>query len=115
MLERIHNAVQTNLYLIALRTGCHQLTTRSFIIRNRQLPLCARCTGILVGLLLSPIFFFFPSMFLALICVAMFAADALTQLAGLRESQNLLRLATGIGFAYALVTVLLEGARRWSS
>ncbi len=29
--------------------GCHQIPERSFFIRGHQLPLCARCTGIVVG------------------------------------------------------------------
>ena len=29
--------------------GCHQMATRSFFFKGFQFPLCARCTGILVG------------------------------------------------------------------
>ncbi|VAW29791.1 hypothetical protein MNBD_CHLOROFLEXI01-4353 [hydrothermal vent metagenome] len=32
---------------------CHRITSRSFVINGRQLPLCARCTGIYLGVALS--------------------------------------------------------------
>lgn len=32
---------------------CHRLTARSFTVAGRQLPLCARCTGIYLGVFLS--------------------------------------------------------------
>lgn len=35
--------------LLQLLFMCHRLPERSFFIRGRQLPLCARCTGILIG------------------------------------------------------------------
>ncbi|RMG93192.1 MAG: DUF2085 domain-containing protein [Chloroflexi bacterium] len=31
---------------------CHRITSRSFILNGRQLPLCARCTGIYLGVAL---------------------------------------------------------------
>ena len=35
---------------------CHQLTERSFFIHEHQSPLCARCTGMYLGFLISVIF-----------------------------------------------------------
>ena len=32
---------------------CHRITSRSFVINGRPLPLCARCTGIYLGVALS--------------------------------------------------------------
>ena len=32
---------------------CHRITSRTFVINGRQLPLCARCTGIYLGVALS--------------------------------------------------------------
>lgn len=34
---------------LAVAFMCHQKPERSFFINGRQFPLCARCTGILVG------------------------------------------------------------------
>ena len=32
---------------------CHRITSRSFMINGRQVPLCARCTGMYLGVALS--------------------------------------------------------------
>lgn len=32
---------------------CHRITSRTFTVYGRQLPLCARCTGIYLGIVLS--------------------------------------------------------------
>ena len=32
---------------------CHRITARSFVINGRQLPLCARCTGMYLGVALA--------------------------------------------------------------
>lgn len=80
---------------------CHQLSERSFFVRGRQFHICARCTGILTGYLLSPVMYFVND---KVIIVAFFtftalmAADGFTQLYGLRESTNLLRFITGFGW-----------------
>ena len=78
---------------------CHRLSYRSFFVRNRQFHVCARCTGLLIGYVISPIFLLlrnytstlFILFFLALVL------DGTTQLIGLRESNNTLRFITGIG------------------
>jgi len=114
MLKNIHNGLQTALYHLALKTGCHQLPNRSFRVGRRQVPLCARCTGILVGLLLAPLFSLCEHLLLAEILLMVFAADVFSQLAGLRESTNLLRLGTGMGFSYTVVVFLFEVVRRWN-
>ncbi|MBQ7242777.1 MAG: DUF2085 domain-containing protein [Bacilli bacterium] len=33
----------------------HQLPNRSFFFHGRQFPLCARCSGILLGIVVSPL------------------------------------------------------------
>ena len=39
-------------------TYCHRMPERSFFWRGKQLPVCARCTGIHIGYLSFPIFLF---------------------------------------------------------
>jgi len=80
--------------------SCHRLPDRSFFIRNRQFHICARCTGLLVGLVLSisllllpiknGIAYMFP-FFLTILVM-----DGFTQRLNLRQSNNGLRLLTGI-------------------
>ena len=38
---------------------CHRIDLRSFHLGDRQLPLCARCTGMYLGALLALMFQFF--------------------------------------------------------
>jgi len=35
------------------RIGCHQKPERSFFIKGYQFPVCARCTGVIIGYLLA--------------------------------------------------------------
>ena len=39
--------------------GCHQLPERSFFIKGYQLPICARCTGVISGQLLAMLLIWF--------------------------------------------------------
>lgn len=92
---------KTRLWLRLMRIGdmwgCHQLPQRSFFFREWQFPVCARCTGVLIGqaaaLLLrrrKP-----PSMFPVSACLAMLA-DWTAQELEIEESTNMRRLITGI-------------------
>lgn len=38
---------------IGAAAGCHQRPERSFFIKGWQMPVCARCTGVLIGHILS--------------------------------------------------------------
>ncbi len=90
---------------------CHQMSERSFHICNVQLPLCARCTGIFFGLVLvGPICcVFLPiNMYASIFLVLIMLMDGYTQYTGTRESNNILRLLTGIGYGYALVSFVVH-------
>lgn len=87
--------------------GCHCKPERSFFVRGVQLPLCARCTGILVGMVLFGTTAWFvtpPAQVLLLLCIPL-VVDGCVQLATSYESRNIRRLATGILFGYAIVGI----------
>jgi uncharacterized membrane protein len=111
---------------------CHRIDERSFHIGTRQLPLCARCTGMYLGALLGLVFLTFtapkragmPSkglmIPLALMVIA-FGVDGtnsyLTLMKGigtsffsniptLYEPNNTLRLLTGTGMGLVIAIVL---------
>jgi uncharacterized membrane protein len=78
---------------------CHQKPERSFFWKGKQLPVCARCTGIHLGYLSFPIFlfsFWTVSLFWTLILIIPTLIDGLTQAYWKRESNNLLRVVTGL-------------------
>lgn len=78
------------------------------------MPLCSRCTGILLGSIIFPLLRVRSTWQIAIVLVAAFLADALTQLFGLRTSNNWLRFSTGIGFSVAIVS-LVGDVTKWLS
>jgi uncharacterized membrane protein len=111
---------------------CHRIDARSFHIGTRQLPLCARCSGMFFGALLGLVFLTFTSpkragmpskvFFIPLgIMVFAFALDGtnsyVTLMKGLGtsffstiptlyEPNNTLRLLTGTGMGLVIAAVL---------
>jgi uncharacterized membrane protein len=100
------------LYHISLYWHCHQRQERSFFLKGRQFPLCARCTGMLIGPALFPLFLWRFSWTVPVVLLVAFSTDTLSQFLGLRSSNNTLRFATGMGFSIALLG-LLFGAAKW--
>ena len=86
---------------------CHQMAERSFIWGNRTMPLCARCTGIYIGVFFVLCFFLWKKrlqgnrpfsvtqIFLMLLCIIPMATDGFCSYIGLWESNQLLRVLTG--------------------
>ncbi len=110
--------------LMAVGTAvCHQDPAHSFFVYGRQMPLCARCTGMYLGALLSLAFHFRKGkqgslpprkmlIPLGLLFLA-FALDGLNSLAAslglgwnLYETTNLTRLITGTGAGLVVGVVL---------
>lgn len=79
-------------------TICHRRPDRSFFFRGKQFPVCARCTGTLLGFALLPFFalkMFTLGLLWSLALHVPTLIDGGTQAMGWRESNNWLRLATG--------------------
>lgn len=90
------------------RLGCHQLPERSFFFRGYQFPLCARCTGILLGELCGiPLYFLGirPPLWLLLLPICIMALDGGSQLLDWQTSTNQRRFATGLLAGYAYLTL----------
>ena len=86
---------------------CHRKPERSFHIKGYQFPVCARCTGLYLGIILFFIFYFILSvghdlflLFLSVVLVIPCLVDGLTQRYGNRLSNNTLRLFTGLIAGY---------------
>ena len=89
--------------------GCHCRADRSFYYKTMKFPVCARCTGELIGLILALLtsWLFRPNTFILLIMLIPLIADGLIQLLSHYESTNLRRLLTGILFGYALIELFI--------
>jgi uncharacterized membrane protein len=83
---------------------CHRRKERSIKVLGYTFPLCARCTGLWLGFgmgLLLRILTLHMSLVFAMTLMLPLIIDGFTQHFGLRESNNLLRLLTGILFGIA--------------
>ncbi len=92
------------------KTGCHQMPERSFFIKGRQFPVCARCAGVYFGWLISIalIFAYRPRLYIiAAFCLCMFI-DWFLQKKNILESNNVRRFITGILGGYALMSLYIE-------
>jgi len=88
---------------LAFRALCHGIPSRCLYVWNVPMPICARCAAIYAGLIAGILFFLvlprieahLARKILAFAAAPMFI-DGLSQLTGLRESTNLLRIETGL-------------------
>ena len=99
---------------IGARMGCHQMPDRSFFLKGYQFPVCARCTGVVLGEFLAII---------ALLCgiriysiyagllVAPLVIDGGLQYVRILQSNNARRVTTGtlagFGLTYLYYYLLL--------
>ncbi len=96
---------------LLFRVFCHGIPERCLVLWNVPMPICARCTAIYAGLMVSfAAFLILPRMresvarMVLLAAVIPMAIDGLSQLAQLRLSTNQLRIETGLlaGIAFGV-------------
>ena len=89
------------------RLGCHQIAERSFFIRGYQFPVCARCTGIFIGQIVSSVLFFFLTIdwLIGLFMLVPMAIDGGLQYINLLKSDNFRRVITGFVGGFGLTYV----------
>lgn len=117
----IANGAPAKLRLV-FRVLCHGIPTRSLELFGTPMPLCARCTGIYLGLLAGLIaFFILPRIQERMLRIAMYVAvlpmavDGITQMTTLRESTNGLRIVTGFVAAIVFGIWILEAIEKRES
>jgi uncharacterized membrane protein len=105
---------------------CHRIAARSFHAHDRQLPLCARCTGIYLGVMLDLVVFAargrlrasrLPAIKVLLVFLALlgiYGMDGLNSYLSLFDAyrpiyhpNNTLRLLTGMSFGLGMMAVVL--------
>jgi len=84
-------------------TLCHQKAERSFFLNDNQMPFCARCTAIWLGLttgigfmVLFKIELDEKFVFIIILGLVPIGIDGVGQLFGFWESNNFIRLVTGL-------------------
>ncbi|MCB9419113.1 MAG: DUF2085 domain-containing protein [Ardenticatenaceae bacterium] len=105
---------------------CHRITERSFVINGRQFPLCARCTGMYLGVALTVIVIFLsgrlrwselpplPILLMLIGFIGLMGIDGINSYSHffpnaphLYEPRNWLRLLTGMGTGLAMGVFML--------
>lgn len=105
---------------------CHRITERSFMIGSRQFPLCARCTGMYLGVALTLVVIFLagrlrwselpplPVLLTLIGFIGMMGVDGINSYSHffpnaphLYEPRNWLRLLTGMGTGLAMGVFIL--------
>ncbi|MEY2191979.1 DUF2085 domain-containing protein [Neobacillus sp. BF23-41] len=92
---------------------CHRMKSRSITIKGYTLPLCARCTGILLGYLFFPFLLIAGlhfSLWLGLLLNVPMVLDGWTQKRKYRMSNNILRVTTGIMSGFGQSVLIVTGS-----
>ena len=107
--ERFDKQIRFMYKWLPIFCGCHQRPEHSFFVKGVQMPVCARCEGELIGILLGiiAVWFLRPPYWLMGIFMVPMIADGLIQAFSSYESTNPRRLITGILFGFGIAMILL--------
>lgn len=89
--------------------GCHQLPERSFFIGKYQMPICARCLGVIIGYITSIIlliFNFHINIYISLLFIFITLLDWSLQFFNILISNNFRRLITGILGGIGIISII---------
>jgi uncharacterized membrane protein len=111
----VESLSKVNIWLKLMRfgekMGCHQMADRSFFFKGYQFPVCARCTGVILGELIAIICLFFVKLewWICLLFLVPMAVDWGLQFLRIVQSTNIRRLITGTlgGFGLTYVYYLI--------
>ena len=103
--------IKCNCRKIVLYMGCHRRPDRSFFFRGKQFPMCARCTGVIIGqtfaIIVALIRIRINILYSVCLLLVMFI-DWFIQKLKIKESTNIRRLFTGIFGGFGYVSMLVE-------
>ena len=92
--------------------GCHQMPERCFFFGDYQFPLCARCTGIVIGHIFGiAASCFHMTSFWSLVGSLPLMVDGMVQKYTSYESTNIRRLVTGILYGFGMMSACIRGIR----
>jgi uncharacterized membrane protein len=91
---------------------CHRLPDRTFNIKGWYFPVCSRCTGIYLGILLCyglihilNVEYNFWTVLVAFLSILPTFIDGSTQFIGFRDSNNKLRFSSGFIAGFGLLII----------
>lgn len=89
--------------------GCHQIAERSFFINGYQFPVCARCTGIIIGevaFIIFALLSFRVNIIFSLLFMIPLIIDGTFQLKTSYVSNNIKRLISGMLFGFGFFSTV---------
>lgn len=89
--------------------GCHQIAERSFFIKGYQFPVCARCTGIIIGEVAFIIFALLSlriNIIFSLLFMIPLIIDGTLQFKTSYVSNNIKRLLSGMFFGFGFFSTI---------
>ncbi len=89
-------------------SGCHQIPERCFKIHGYIFPICARCTGVIIGETISIILLFFNiklHLYINVFLLFIMGIDWFIQHINILESNNIRRFITGIMGGFAIINI----------
>ena len=88
--------------------GCHCRSDRSLYYHGKKFPICARCTGELIGILVSFTLFWFwrPNLISAIVMLIPLIIDGFVQRLTSYGSNNFKRMVTGFLFGIGFATII---------
>lgn len=96
------------------KLGCHQMAERSFFFKGYQFPVCARCTGVILGEVISIVLIILKikvDIRFAIAILLIMGFDWLIQYINILQSNNVRRLITGtlggIGLTYICYYIII--------
>ena len=100
--------------------GCHQMPERSFFIKGYQFPVCARCTGVIIGQIAEIVLLCFGlklNILAAIALLSIMGIDWFIQHMKWKMSNNIRRLITGIcggvGLTYIYYFIIINIIKRY--
>ena len=110
-MSKLRESVLAFAQSIGDKSGCHQLSERSFHIRGYTFPVCARCTGVFAGQIAAVILLVFGlrcPWYISVSLLSLMGLDWLIQHLDIKQSTNRRRLLTGIGGGFGLFSIYID-------
>lgn len=113
-MSKLRASILEILRVIGNNSGCHQLPERSFFYHGKQFPICARCTGVVIGQLIAIGIGFFTNVNfrLSLLSLGVMGLDWGMQEIKIKRSTNTRRLITGILGGFGLFSIYVSVIKR---
>lgn len=109
-IRKKHDEMWKKLMRVGEYTGCHQKPERSFFYHGYQFPVCARCTGVIIGYLIAiPCYLLFGyHKKLSITGALVMFTDWTIQQSKIKESTNKRRFLTGIAGGFSIMSIQMK-------